>query len=105
MCSYLPGICVTNLANQSRALNTFLDFLSLDVAFNNVGLGPTCCIKTQVVTGKVDFLPEIRAVKNLCRTTLDTPKNMALLKLIKATREKIIVFVKYRGTVEHLTEL
>ncbi len=51
-----------------------------------------------------DHEQEIRAVKNLCRTTLDTPKNKALLKLIQATRDKIIVFVKYRGTVEHLTE-
>ena len=51
-----------------------------------------------------DHEQEIRAVKNLCRTTLDTPKNMTLLKLIQATRDKIIVFVKYRGTVEHLVE-
>ncbi|MFO7750425.1 MAG: SNF2-related protein [Desulfobacteraceae bacterium] len=47
---------------------------------------------------------EIRAVKNLCRTTVDTPKNMALMKVIKATREKIIVFVKYKGTIDHLAE-
>ena len=47
---------------------------------------------------------ELRAVKNLCRTTLDTPKNNALMKVIKATREKVIVFVKYRGTIEHLAE-
>ena len=51
-----------------------------------------------------DHEQEIRAVKNLCRTTLDTPKNKAFLKLIQATRDKIIVFVKYRGTVEHLAE-
>ncbi|WP_457551027.1 DEAD/DEAH box helicase [Desulfobacula sp.] len=47
---------------------------------------------------------EIFAVKNLCRTTLDTPKNKALLKVIKATGEKVIVFVKYKGTIEHLAE-
>ena len=47
---------------------------------------------------------ELRAVKNLCRTTLDTHKNLALLKLIQASREKIIVFVKYKGTIEHLAE-
>lgn len=47
---------------------------------------------------------ELRAVKNLCRTTLDTPKNKALLKLITITQEKIIIFVKYRGTLEHLAE-
>lgn len=47
---------------------------------------------------------EIRAVKNLCRTTLDTPKNLALLKLVRSEKEKIIVFVKFKGTVEHLAE-
>lgn len=44
------------------------------------------------------------AVKNLCRTTLDTSKNKALMKLIRATGEKMIVFVKYIGTLEHLSE-
>ncbi len=58
---------------------------------------------------KEDYLleheKEIRAVRNLCRTNLDTPKNKALMKVIKATKEKIIVFVKYIGTIEHLAEL
>ncbi|WP_286822502.1 DEAD/DEAH box helicase [Desulfobacter sp. UBA2225] len=47
---------------------------------------------------------EIKAVRNLCRTTVDTPKNMALLKLVKADSEKLIVFVKYTATLEHLAE-
>jgi SNF2 family DNA or RNA helicase len=47
---------------------------------------------------------ELRALKNLCKTTLDTPKNKALLKLVQSSREKIIVFVKYRGTLDHLCE-
>ncbi len=47
---------------------------------------------------------ELRAVKNLCKTTLDTPKNLALLKLIHSSGEKLIVFVKYKGTLEHLKE-
>lgn len=57
---------------------------------------------------KEDYLleheQEIRAVKNLCKTILDTPKNKALLKVIKSSAEKIIVFVKYKGTIEHLAE-
>ncbi len=52
----------------------------------------------------VEHEKEIRAVKNLCRTTLDTPKNLALLKLVRSENEKIIVFVKFKGTVEHLAE-
>ena len=51
-----------------------------------------------------DHEEELRAVKNLCRTTLDTPKNKALLKLVRSSGEKIIVFVKYRGTLDHLAE-
>lgn len=47
---------------------------------------------------------EIKAVRNLCRTTADTPKNMALLKLVKADKEKLIVFVKYTATLDHLAE-
>ena len=47
---------------------------------------------------------ELRALKTMCKTTLDTPKNTALLKLIHASREKMIVFVKYMGTLEHLKE-
>ncbi len=47
---------------------------------------------------------EIKAVRNLCRTTVDTPKNMALLRLVKADKEKLIVFVKYTATLEHLSE-
>ena len=47
---------------------------------------------------------EIKAVRNLCRTTVDTPKNMALLKLVKADSEKLIVFVKYTATLDHLAE-
>ncbi|MEA1968112.1 MAG: SNF2-related protein [Thermodesulfobacteriota bacterium] len=52
----------------------------------------------------VEHEEELRAVKNLCRTTLDTPKNKALLKLVKPAKEKIIVFVKYKGTIEHLAD-
>lgn len=47
---------------------------------------------------------EIKAVRNLCRTTADTPKNMALLKLLQADKEKLIVFVKYTATLDHLAE-
>ena len=57
---------------------------------------------------KKDYLWEheqaLLAVKNLCRTTLDTPKNKALLKLIRSSEEKMIIFVKYRGTLDHIAE-
>jgi len=47
---------------------------------------------------------ELKAVVQLCKNTLDTPKNITLLKLIKSKREKLIVFVKYKGTIEHVAK-
>ena len=47
---------------------------------------------------------EIMAVKTLCRTSVDTTKNKALLKVIRSSNEKIIIFVKYKSTVTHLAE-
>jgi SNF2 family DNA or RNA helicase len=48
---------------------------------------------------------EIRAIRNLSRSMGDTAKNRMALKLIKAADEKIIVFVKYRATLDHLSEV
>jgi SNF2 family DNA or RNA helicase len=46
---------------------------------------------------------EIEAVQNLCRTLDGTQKNRVLLNLVKTNPGKIIVFVKYIGTLEHLS--
>jgi superfamily II DNA or RNA helicase len=47
---------------------------------------------------------ELMAVKTLCRTHVDTTKNRTLLEVIRSSKDKIIVFVKYRATVTHLAE-
>ena len=47
---------------------------------------------------------EIRAIKNLCRTMNDTRKNKFLLKLIRSSPGKKIIFVKYLGTLDHLSD-
>jgi superfamily II DNA or RNA helicase len=51
-----------------------------------------------------EFHDELIAVRTLCRTSVDTTKNKALLQVIRSATEKIIVFVKYKGTVTHLAE-
>ncbi len=54
-----------------------------------------------------DFLwnheQEIRAIHNLCSDMGDTEKNRVLLNLIRSTKGKKIVFVKYLGTLDHLS--
>jgi SNF2 family DNA or RNA helicase len=47
---------------------------------------------------------QIQAIRNLSRSMADTRKNKILLKLIRSAPGKIIVFVKYMGTLEHITE-
>ena len=47
---------------------------------------------------------EIQAINNLCRSMDDTRKSRMLLKLIRSSSEKIIIFVKYLGTLDHLSD-
>lgn len=47
---------------------------------------------------------EIRAINNLCRSMDFTQKNRMLFKLIKSNPGKIIIFVKYLGTLDSLVQ-
>jgi superfamily II DNA or RNA helicase len=47
---------------------------------------------------------EIRAVQTLCRTAAGNRKNKVLLDLIRSSEDKAIVFVKYLGTLEFLSD-
>jgi len=47
---------------------------------------------------------EIRAINNLCRSLDHTRKNRLLLKLIKSSPGKTIIFVKYLGTLDHISD-
>lgn len=47
---------------------------------------------------------EIRAINHMCRALDENSKNKFLLKLIRKSPGKLIVFVKYLGTLEHVSE-
>jgi len=47
---------------------------------------------------------EIQVINNLCRSMDDTRKNRVLLKLLGSSFEKKIIFVKYMGTLDHLSD-
>ena len=52
-----------------------------------------------------DFHDKIKPIHNLCKSiTGETGKNKALLKLIKKTKGKKIIFVKYIGSMEQISE-
>jgi SNF2 family DNA or RNA helicase len=60
------------------------------------------------VLAKKDLLleqeKEIRAINNLCRSLDHTRKNKFLLKLIQSSPGKKIIFVKYLGTLDHISD-
>ncbi|MEW6667749.1 MAG: SNF2-related protein [Thermodesulfobacteriota bacterium] len=47
---------------------------------------------------------EIRAIQNICRSLDESSKNRFLLKMIRSSPGKIILFVKYLGTLQHISE-
>ncbi len=51
-----------------------------------------------------DHEKQIRAIRNLSRSMADTRKNRILLKLIRSTPGKKLIFVKFMGTLEYLSE-
>lgn len=60
------------------------------------------------VLAKKDILleqeKEIRAINNLCRSLDHTRKNKFLLKLIRSSPGKKIIFVKYLGTLDYISD-
>ena len=60
------------------------------------------------VLAKKDLLleqeKEIRAINNLCHSLDHTRKNRLLLKLIRSSPGKKIIFVKYLGTMDHISD-
>ncbi|MGA6925268.1 MAG: C-terminal helicase domain-containing protein, partial [Desulfosarcina sp.] len=55
-------------------------------------------------TLRADHLAQVQAIHNLSRSMADTCKNKILLKLLRSRPGKKIVFVKYLGTQEQITE-
>ncbi len=51
-----------------------------------------------------DHENEIRAINTMCKTMEDTGKNNMVLKLVKMSPGKVIIFVKFTATLEHLSD-
>ena len=51
-----------------------------------------------------EYERQIRLVHDLCRSGDESGKDKFLLGLVKGSPDKIIVFVKYLGTLEHVSE-
>lgn len=100
---------ITGLVKQINATEGIGKKLLIRNLLEEAGSSPNAVLLTlsRMLANK-DLLvaqeKEIRAIRNLCRSMDDTRKNKVLLKLIRSTSGKKIIFVKFLGTVEHLSE-
>jgi superfamily II DNA or RNA helicase len=99
---------ITDLVQHINATERNGNKLLLKNLLAEAGSSPKAVELTlQRLLAERDFLwnheKEIRAIHNLCRTMGDTEKNKVLLNLIRPAKGKIIVFVKYLGTLDHLS--
>lgn len=93
-----------NASNGSRSRPILKHLLA------EAGSSPAAVEKTLTELAARQELPaahydEIRAIRNLTRSMGDTAKNKTALKLIRSADDKIIVFVKYRPTLDHLSDV
>ena len=83
--------------------------LLLKILLEEAGSSPRAVSLTlSRILAKKDLLfeqeKEIRAINNLCSSLDYTRKNRLLLKLIKSSPGKKIIFVKYLGTLDHISD-
>jgi SNF2 family DNA or RNA helicase len=100
---------ITNLLRQINSVDPKGNKLLLKTLLAEAGSSPRAVELTlQRLLAKKEFLwnheKEIRAIHNMCRSMGNTEKNIILRKLIESSKGKKIVFVKYLGTLDHLSE-
>ncbi|MBW1679013.1 MAG: DEAD/DEAH box helicase [Deltaproteobacteria bacterium] len=100
---------ISALARDINATNGAGHKLLLKNLLEEAGSSPRAVSLTlSRILEKQDMLQkherEIQAINNLCRSLDENNKNKMLLKLIKTSPGKKIVFVKYLGTLEHVSD-
>ncbi|MBW1706055.1 MAG: SWF/SNF helicase family protein, partial [Deltaproteobacteria bacterium] len=100
---------ISSLVMDMAATNGSGHKLLLKTLLEEAGSSPRAVALTlSRIRAKHDMLLkheiEIRAIGNMCRSLDENSKNRMLLKLITASPGKKIVFVKYLGTLNHVSE-
>ena len=101
---------VSELTRQIRADDGARHALTLKTLLAGAGSSPQAVYRMLTRMLSRNSLPDryrkdTETIHNLCRSMGDTSKDRTLLKLIRASKSKMIVFVKYLGTLDHLIEL
>lgn len=101
---------VSALAGDINAAGPARSRMILKHLLAEAGSSPAAVEKTlSELVGRRDLehrhVEEIHAIRNLTRSMGDTGKNKRVLQLIRASGDKLIVFVKYRATLDHLSDV
>ncbi|UCF92207.1 MAG: DEAD/DEAH box helicase [Desulfobacterales bacterium] len=105
--SFYDGIC--QLVRQINAADGGGPKLLLKNLLEEAGSSPRAVSQTLTrLLARNDFreaqAEEMRSINRLCGALDETRKNRILLKLLKSAPGKHIIFVKYLGTLEQLSE-
>ncbi len=100
---------VTGLVQGMNASNGHRSRMMLKHILAGAGSSPAAVERSlaDLLTKQSFSVPHqgrVREIQRLAASIQDTGKNRMLLKLIRSVREKVIVFVKYRATLDHLSE-
>ncbi len=100
---------ISALVREMNATNGGGHKLLLKTLMEEAGSSPRAVSLTcSRILQKQDMLlkheKEILSINNMCRSLDESNKNKMLLKLIKASPGKKLVFVKYLGTLEQVSE-
>lgn len=91
------------VGHGQRGLNRFiLQTLQMEMGSSTFAVAPTLETMAANPNNSAEHRQELARLASQARSVKDSAKTRALLKLLRASREKVLVFTKYRETLDHL---
>ncbi|MDP2935610.1 MAG: SNF2-related protein [Dehalococcoidia bacterium] len=92
------------VGHGQRGLNRFiLQTLQMEMGSSTFAVAPTLETMSANLYNSPEHRQELARLAAMARSVKDSAKTRALLKLLRASREKALVFTKYLATLNHLS--
>jgi SNF2 family DNA or RNA helicase len=94
------------VGHSDRGVNRFtLEMLQMEIGSSSYAVLPTLTAMAENPRNRPEHVAELRRLIDLARSVGSNAKAKALLDLLRATREKVIVFTKYLPTLHYLARI
>jgi len=94
------------VGHSDRGVNRFtLETLQMEIGSSSYAVLPTLTAMAENPRNRPEHVAELRRLIDLARSVGSNAKAKALLDLLRATREKVIVFTKYLPTLHYLARI